>query len=215
MDNPIRNIDPDGMADVHINGDEADRATQKLQESTSLTLSRDNATGKISATGEARTDADRKLQAAITDNTVDVRLNATSSNEAIVNGEAGNLIIGAYQGSHAGTDGKPTGDQSINMDQAQKVEDNGGNKASQSVKHEVLESYIALKTGNGIHTVGTADGNATYTAAHQGAMSLDPSYSDRNIHKDIGHSVPGFTIYFHRNPETHRDAELFRIRSDE
>src|SRR5258708_11661274 len=64
-DNPVRNIDPNGMYTVEINGDKADDATKQLQASTSLKLSRDEKTGQLSATGEAKTDADKKLQAAI------------------------------------------------------------------------------------------------------------------------------------------------------
>ena len=64
--------------DVHINGDRAKEATAQLQKSTSLTITRDEKTGKLSATGEAKTAADKKLQEAINDKKVDVKINATS-----------------------------------------------------------------------------------------------------------------------------------------
>jgi len=54
-DNPLRFIDPDGMLEeVDITGDKAKEATNQLQKSTSLKLSRNESTGKLSAKGKAK-----------------------------------------------------------------------------------------------------------------------------------------------------------------
>ncbi len=95
------------------------------------------------------------------------------------------------------------------MDQAGKVEKAGGNKASQSVFYEVIESYSALKMGNGIHTPGTPNNESTYKRAHAAAMALDPSYSDQGVHVDQGHFKAGYNTYFYKNPTTGNQAILF------
>ncbi len=68
--NPVKFIDPTGMLEeLYITGNESEAATKELQKSTSLTLSKDNNTGKISATGEAKTSGDKKLLQEINDPT--------------------------------------------------------------------------------------------------------------------------------------------------
>jgi uncharacterized protein RhaS with RHS repeats len=61
--NPIYFVDPDGMQAEHINitGQDAEKAKKELDKSTSLKLDRDKETGRLSATGEAKTDYDKKL----------------------------------------------------------------------------------------------------------------------------------------------------------
>jgi len=217
LDNPIRFIDPDGRFTVEINGDKADEATKQLQKSTSLKLTRDEKTGQLSATGKAKTDSDKQLLAAINDKDKVVRLNATSSNETTVSGtkgEVGNLIVGAYQGSHVEGD-KIVGDQTVNPKQAKTIENNDGTKASASVLHEVLESYTAVNIGNGVHNSATPEGQAAYTQAHNAVNTLpsaNTSEIETNLHKDIGKAVPGFNLYWHQSPITGNGVELFRVK---
>jgi RHS repeat-associated protein len=210
MNNPIRFIDPDGMFTVEINGNRAKEATAELQKSTSLTITRDEKTGQLSATGEAKTESDKKLQAAIDDKNKVVKLNATSSNEATVNGtkgEVGNLIVGAYQGSHCEGD-KIVGDQSVNTDQATAIENNGGTKAGVAVLHEVLESYTAMNIGTGVHPGGDTK---EYREAHDATNALPQANTDelkKNLGID-GKVIPGYNTYFHKNPETGNPVILF------
>ncbi|MBB2145786.1 RHS repeat-associated core domain-containing protein [Pedobacter sp. LMG 31464] len=137
--NPIMFIDPDGMFDVHINGDKADEATKQLQASTSLKLSRNEETGQITATGKAKTDVDKKLQEAINDKNVDVRVDATSSN---FTSDGKWFVGGAYGGSTVGKDGKTYTNQTVNPDMTSKIDEFYGAKKGSSIMHEVIESYI-------------------------------------------------------------------------
>jgi hypothetical protein len=79
-----------GPTDVFINGDKAKEAFEQLQRSTSLKLQRDEKTGKITASGEAKTDADKKLLTATKDESIAVNVNASSDLRL----KTGEVIVG-------------------------------------------------------------------------------------------------------------------------
>jgi hypothetical protein len=204
-----------GEETVIITGDRSQAALQQLQSSTSLNLSMDK-NGLVSATGEAKTDADKQLQSAINDPSRVVNLNATSSNETPLvgtSGEIGNLVVGAYQGSHQEGD-KIIGNQTVNPDQTKAIENNGGTKAGTAVLHEVLESYNAMNIGTGIHP--SADGE-TYTQAHNKTNSLPQANTDE-ILNDVGvdkmNALPGYNLYYHQNPQTGGIIILFKVSQE-
>jgi RHS repeat-associated protein len=175
-DNPIRFIDPDGMLDVNITGPQAAEATKKLQESTSLTLSRDDKTGKLSATGEAKTAYDKKLQAAIADPKVVVNLETTNENKVTLpSGKTVDLVVGQYEGSKIDASGTVQTKQVVNVTQAEGDEKVGGNSAGRDVGHEILESYISGKETPG------RSSQAAFDNAHSKAKALDPAF-DNDVH---------------------------------
>ena len=171
------------LEEVYITGNESDAATKQLQSSTSLTLKKDENTGKISATGEAKTDADKKLLTAINDPNVAVNVNATSSNYT----ENGNWFAGGAFGGSIVTDGKTNATQTVNPGGTEAIDKINEMPKGTSMLHEVLESYIGAKEAPGTQAptfedVQNKTSNGTsYLNAHNKAMVTDPRFKAPNI----------------------------------
>ncbi|HEY5750649.1 MAG TPA: RHS repeat-associated core domain-containing protein [Chryseolinea sp.] len=184
FDNPIRFTDPDGRAakDVVIGGDKKDDVFKQLQKSTSLKLSMDG-NGKVTATGKAKTDADKKLMAATTDKKVVVKVNATSSNYS-QNGKW--FAGGAFGGSEVKEDGKVEAKQTVNPGHTEKIDEMTNAPKGTSVLHEVLEAYIGAtdSPGSGAPTfedvANKTKNGVAYESAHNKAEAADPRHKAPN-----------------------------------
>ena len=193
-----RFTDPDGMGvnDVHINGDKSKEAFKQLQQSTSLKLTRDEETGKVTATGEAKTDADKKLQAATTDANVDVRIDATTSSTD-PNGKW--FVGGAFGGSEV-KDGKTVANQKVDPAQTKELDKMYEMPKGTAVLHEVLEAFIGAKNSPGT-TAPTFDdvtnktpAGLNYLDAHTEAKTTDPRFKEPNLSRDAN------GVYIHKFP---------------
>ncbi len=144
----MRFVDPDGMeATLYITGGAADKATEQLQSSgTNLKLQRDSETGKVEIVGgEAITEEDKKIQALIKDESVEVNVVAEESNkvsEGLPN-EGAYFTGGAYLGTFLNIEKSTVKTiQQVNPS-ALEIMDNHADKPGAGIMHEVTESYAA------------------------------------------------------------------------
>ncbi len=206
--NPVKLVDPDGM-EVYINGDQADRAVERLQ-TKKMEITRDNETGKLSVAfrGEYSLDDlsydERMLYDAIVDENVSVQVTAAKTGTITQNGEtihtftsiADGDVHGTYGGSFDGTvylnDRCAISYQFMDLDL---LDENGYN---QGTPHEVTESYLlGKKTLSKRESIKPAYENSTqphldYLDCHERAISQDS---------------PGITLrflgeYYHLGPRS-------------
>ena len=198
LGNPILLTDPDGRApdNVIIKGPKAEEATEELNASTNLNITRNAETGKLSATGEAGNAAESQLLEAINSETNHVVLTTTHKAIAEVDGGKSFLLPGAFQGSKKDfsfvkdengmgqfVTSSVTGEQTINMKAAGIIAGIIGEEVGQTVMHEINEAFIGTQINpGGSHASG-------YTLSHLGAAALDqhPGHvSFRRSVKDTG-----------------------------
>lgn len=191
VDNPLRFTDPDGRSvkDVIITGKEKDKAFAQLQTSSqNLNLSMDKK-GKVTATakeGATLTPAEQTLQAATTDKSVTVNVNATNKNTT-----GDTVIIGGLFDGNKIQDGKVSTSQIVNPNQAEIIDKTTKREPGVTTLHEVLESYVAgvetLRTGVAAPSNKDVSSSPQYDAAHAQAEELDGRH--QNNYKT--HSPPG------------------------
>lgn len=174
--NPIERIDTDGAFDeLVITGSQADaeKATEDLQKKTTLKLSRDPSTGKISAAGTAKTEDDKKIEQIVNDPTIRVNVIAANSNSVSYGGANVHVNGGGFMGnivtpttatltidtppSILGDEGKNNTPKSVtttynaveatqivNPDQL-RIWDAAFGKSGDCILHEVSEAYIGAQ----------------------------------------------------------------------
>lgn len=172
--NPIKFVDPEGLApfDVVINGDLADKATEQLNASSSLDISRDAETGKLSATGVAETESDVALLKAINDTRVVINVNASSKNLT----ENNQPIVGGVFGGNTKIPGMDLvfAEQTVNPNHAEAMESFAGAEKGSVVKHEVLEAYAGAVLSPNAPATTEINYNPQYTQAHNVSNAIFP-----------------------------------------
>jgi hypothetical protein len=163
------------LAELYIEGTEAESATKELQKSTSLSLSRDSE-GKISASGEAKTYNDKKLLEVINSETITVKVSAenttyTSNGDFFIGGAfMGNAVTQTENGNTV------VANQEVNPQILGKMSTR--NLApGQDMLHEVTEAYngavISQKTGVSVGPATLQDvknPRSVYNIAHNSAV---------------------------------------------
>ncbi len=127
FDSPLMFIDPDGMApfDVVVNGESSKEFVEQLNSSSSLSITRDSETGKLSATGEAKNEADKELLAAITDTNITVEVNAV---DGFRTENDTPFIGGSFDGSKVKDDGTVSANQTANPKVLNQIDGLSGSK---------------------------------------------------------------------------------------
>jgi hypothetical protein len=199
--NPVKLVDPNGE-EVWITGDEWKLAFRQLQNSTNLKLTRDAKTGKISYSGEVLTESDAKLQEALDNTEIHVKVFATDIDDL----QGMKFEGGAHMGTTINSDGSVDAKQTVNplllagIDFYGNMESftfpNGVTQHSlkqnigkdNGMMHEVTEGFEAGKISlkNNINIKPASPGNPTYHLYEQAHNQASPQPDSEHVsHQSI------------------------------
>ncbi|QNR25669.1 RHS repeat domain-containing protein [Croceimicrobium hydrocarbonivorans] len=148
MNNPINMIDPGGDS-TYVFGDQAQMLVDDLNKSSDLTITRDEKSGRLSASGEAVTDADKELLASINSDDCNTIIYANDKDDMQTNGKNYAIDGGVFMGGFdEGKNGKPTSIQLVNVTHTRNIESAGGRSSGVSITHELLEAWSGVQRGD-------------------------------------------------------------------
>jgi len=194
VDNPAKNIDPDGR-DVHVFGLDELNFVAALRGNTTLNVVFNNYTNQLTFSGTPITPVDFVLLTASMNNDVHVNMITTEATEFRGgDGRVAGLNIGGFAGNKVDQDGQIQTTQYFNYSQSVTVQAAGMSNTGQDAAHELMESYFG-----GIFDVGDQGPansvlNPKWDYIHNLAMSMDPDAprifynADDNILKDYSSS---------------------------
>ncbi len=211
--NPLRFIDPEGMFELEITGDEADQAVDDLNKISDLNLQRDEKSGKVSISNKASIDRsklskqDQRLYNIIESQDKTVKLEASKSlTTTLSTGEVVAVAIGGYIGQSKNVNDKGdavySGNQVVNVTTARMMESAGGQASGVSILHEIDESFTAMEI---VQSTPSEDPSRNvYLESHNRAASNDWRFIVKPGQVFVQY-VPSLHIWF--NPERLRTPD--------
>jgi len=186
-DNPLRFTDPDGMLEndeLIIKGRDASTAVKELNDDSQLNLTHDASTGKVSSMGPIQdpstlSQADQNLLNVINS---DKTVNLSTTNDVVRTDSNGNqnlVLFGIHNGQN-----QSEAFQEVNVGQAQSLENNGGQTAGTTIRHEIFEGFSVMSIVNSQFKTPLATSNFTknvYNQAHTDAINMDSNYNLQNV----------------------------------
>lgn len=203
--NPLRYIDPDGMAadDVILRGKFKQEAFDQLQASVEgqLNLTMDK-NGKVEATvveGAELTEASQTLLDATTDS--NIRVNIFTTDE-FVTASGNSFPGGAFQGSRVNADGTVDAVNVANPFILEEIDSFFERGQGVGILHETIEGYVGAQQSPGSPPATLIGGEATnagglnWEKAHKETLRIDPRGQRSSGEKvTLGRTEKGKNIY--------------------
>ncbi|MCJ7932597.1 MAG: hypothetical protein MUW56_02915 [Chryseobacterium sp.] len=181
--NPLRNIDPTGLApeDIHILGNLAQKGFEQLQSNSSLAMTMDS-NGKLNTANLSKSDynnlsaTDKVLYDGIKNTNIDSRIYADNNN---VTPNGGLIPGGSFGGAdYNSTTNTSTGTQYTNPEVLGNAESFTGTQKGTGMTHEVVENVLitqeSLKTKSDVSISTSGNPNPVFNKFHDLTRSMMP-----------------------------------------